>query len=122
MAAPGREVIVGVARDLQFGPAVLFGMGGVLVEALGDVSLRVVPLSGRDAEEMIDGIRGSVLLRGYRGGSPSDTASLRDLLLKVSDFAASHPEVGELDLNPVIVYEKGIAIVDARVVPAAGAK
>jgi len=122
MAAPGREVIVGVARDLQFGPAVLFGMGGVLVEALGDVSLRVVPLSGRDAEEMIDGIRGSVLLRGYRGGSPSDTASLRDLLLKVSDFAASHPEVEELDLNPVIVYEKGIAIVDARVVPAAGAK
>lgn len=122
MAAPGREVIVGVARDLQFGPAVLFGMGGVLVEALGDVSLRVVPLSGRDAEEMIDGIRGSILLRGYRGGSPSDTASLRDLLLKVSDFAASHPEVEELDLNPVIVYEKGIAIVDARVVPAAGAK
>ncbi|MBI5342866.1 MAG: acetate--CoA ligase family protein [Deltaproteobacteria bacterium] len=122
MAAPGREVIVGVARDLQFGPAVLFGMGGVLVEALGDVSLRVVPLSGRDAEEMIDRIRGSVLLRGYRGGSPSDTASLRDLLLKVSDFAASHPEVEELDLNPVIVYEKGIAIVDARVVPAAGAK
>lgn len=122
MAAPGREVIVGVTRDLQFGPAVMFGMGGVLVEALGDVSVRVVPLFGKDAEEMIAGIRGSRLLKGYRGGKPVDTGSLKELLLKVSDFAARHPDVAELDLNPVIVYEKGLAIVDARVVPAAKAK
>ena len=121
MAAPGHEVIVGVVRDLQFGPAVMFGMGGVLVEALGDVSVRVVPLSGNDAAEMIDGIRGARLLKGYRGGKPADTAALKDLLLKVSDFAARNPDVAELDLNPVIVYEKGLAIVDARVVPSDGA-
>lgn len=121
MAAPGREVIVGVVRDLQFGPAVMFGMGGVLVEALGDVSVRVVPLSGNDAAEMIDGIRGARLLKGFRGGKPADTAALKDLLLKVSDFAARNPDVAELDLNPVIVYEKGLSIVDARVVPSDGA-
>ena len=121
MAAPGREVIVGVVRDLQFGPAVMFGMGGVLVEALGDVSVRVVPLSRRDAEEMIAGIRGSMLLKGYRGGKPVDTASIRDLLLKVSGFAAANPDVAELDLNPVIVHEKGLSIVDARVIPTEGA-
>ncbi|MBF8257944.1 MAG: CoA-binding domain protein [Actinobacteria bacterium] len=121
MAAPGREVIVGVVRDLQFGPAVMFGMGGILVEALGDVSVRVVPLSGRDAEEMIAGIRGSMLLKGYRGGKPVDTASIRELLLKVSEFAAANPDVAELDLNPVIVHESGLSIVDARVIPAQGA-
>ncbi len=121
MAAPGREVIVGVVRDLQFGPAVMFGMGGVLVEALGDVSVRVVPLSHRDAEEMIAGIRGSMLLKGYRGGKPVDTVSIRDLLLKVSGFAEANPDVAELDLHPVIVHEKGLSIVDARVIPTQGA-
>lgn len=120
MAAPGREVIVGVVRDLQFGPAVMFGMGGVLVEALCDVSVRVVPLSERDAEEMIAGIRGSMLLKGYRGGKPVDTASIRELLLKVSEFAAANPDVAELDLNPVIVHESGLSIVDARVIPVEG--
>jgi acetyl-CoA synthetase (ADP-forming) len=118
MAAKGREVIVGVARDLQFGPAVMFGLGGVLVEALGDVSIRLAPMSGKDAAEMISEIRGAKLLAGFRGEKPADIASIRDLLLKVSEFAASRPDISELDLNPVIVYEKGIAIVDARIVPA----
>ncbi|MBI5575457.1 MAG: acetate--CoA ligase family protein [Deltaproteobacteria bacterium] len=118
MAQPGKEVIVGVARDLQFGPAVMFGMGGVLVEAMEDVSLRIVPLAKKDAEEMIAGIRGAKLLEGYRGGASSDTAAVRELLMKVSAFAADHPEMAELDLNPVIVHEKGVSIVDARVVPA----
>jgi acetyltransferase len=121
MAKAGREVIVGVVKDLQFGHAVMFGMGGVLVEALGDVSFRIVPLSGKDAAEMIDELRGIRLLHGYRGERPADVAAVRRLLLLVSDFVSRRPEIGELDLNPVIVHESGLQIVDARVVPAAGA-
>jgi acetyltransferase len=117
MAPAGREVIVGVVRDLQFGHAVMFGMGGVLVEALGDVSFRIVPLAEKDAAEMVDELRGNRLLRGYRGGKPADVGAIRRLLLQVSDFAARHPEIEELDLNPVIVHEKGLRIVDARVIP-----
>ena len=121
MAPPGREVIVGVVRDLQFGHAVMFGMGGILVEALGDVSFRIVPLAAKDAAEMVDEIRGARLLQGYRGGNPSDVGAIRRLLMQVSDFVARHPEIEELDLNPVIVHEKGLQIVDARVIPAGGA-
>jgi acetate---CoA ligase (ADP-forming) len=118
MASPGREVIVGVIRDLQFGHAVMFGMGGILVEALRDVSFRIVPFAEKDAAEMVDEIRGSRLLLGYRDGKPSDVGSIRRLLVQVSDFVARHPEIEELDLNPVIVHEKGLQIVDARVIPA----
>jgi acyl-CoA synthetase (NDP forming) len=116
MAPAGAEVIVGVVRDLQFGHAVMFGMGGVLVEALGDVSFRIVPLAEKDAAEMVSGIRGARLLHGYRGGKPADIGAIRRLLLQVSELAASRPEIEELDLNPVIVHEKGLQIVDARVV------
>jgi acyl-CoA synthetase (NDP forming) len=94
----------------------MFGMGGVLVEALGDVSFRIVPLAEKDAAEMVSGIRGARLLHGYRGGKPADIGAIRRLLLQVSEFAASRPEIEELDLNPVIVHEKGLQIVDARVV------
>jgi acetyltransferase len=118
MAPAGLEVIVGVIRDLQFGHAVMFGMGGILVEALADVSFRIVPLAERDAAEMIAEIRGNRLLHGYRGGKAADVGAIQRLLLQVSDFVARHPEIGELDLNPVIVHEKGLSIVDARVVPA----
>jgi acetyltransferase len=116
MAPAGAEVIVGVAKDLQFGHAVMFGMGGVLVEALGDVSFRIVPLAEKDAAEMVDGIRGARLLHGYRGAKPADVGAIRRLLLQVSEFVARRPEIEELDLNPVIVHEKGLQIVDARVV------
>ncbi len=116
MAPAGTEVIVGVVRDPQFGHAVMFGMGGVLVEALGDVSFRIVPLAEKDAAEMVAGIRGARLLHGYRGGKPSDVGAIRRLLLQVSEFVARRPEIEELDLNPVIVHEKGLQIVDARVV------
>ena len=116
MAPPGAEVIVGVVKDLQFGHAVMFGMGGVLVEALGDVTFRIVPLAEKDAAEMVDGIRGARLLHGYRGTKPADVGAIRRLLLQVSEFVARRPEIEELDLNPVIVHEKGLQIVDARVV------
>lgn len=121
MSRAGTEVIVGVVRDPQFGHAVMFGMGGVLVEALGDVSFRIVPLAEKDAEEMVDGIRGARLLRGYRGGKPADVGAIRRLLLQASEFVTRHPEIEELDLNPVIVHEKGLQIVDARVILAGGA-
>jgi acyl-CoA synthetase (NDP forming) len=122
MAPPGLEVVVGVTRDLQFGHAVMFGLGGVLVEILGDVAFRIVPLTETDAAEMIAEIRGAPVLRGVRGGKPADVAGLRHLLVQVSDLVMKHPEIGEMDLNPVIVYEKGLNIVDARVVPVDGSR
>ncbi len=117
MAPRGLEVVVGVTRDAQFGHAVMFGLGGVLVEVLGDVAFRVVPLTERDAAEMIAEIRGAQVLNGVRGGKPVDLTALRQLLVRVSDLVVKHPEIGEMDLNPVIVYEKGLRVVDARVIP-----
>ncbi len=120
MAPPGLEVVVGVTRDLQFGHAVLFGLGGVLVELLGDVAFRIVPLTEKDAAEMIVEIRGAQVLRGVRGGKPADVAALGQLIVQVSELVAKRPEIEEMDLNPVIVYEEGLRIVDARVVPVTG--
>jgi acyl-CoA synthetase (NDP forming) len=116
MAPPGHEIIVGVTRDLQFGHAVMFGMGGTLVEVLRDVSFRIVPFSEKDAAEMIGETRGAKLLNGVRGGKPADVAALRKLLVQISDLVARHEEIDEMDLNPVIVHEKGLTVVDARVV------
>jgi acyl-CoA synthetase (NDP forming) len=121
MARSGLEVIVGVVRDLQFGHAVMFGMGGVLVEAMRDVSFRIVPFTDKDASEMVGDIRGSRLLHGFRGSKPSDVGAVGRLLVQVSEFVSRHPEIEELDMNPVIVHEKGLQIVDARVVPVRGA-
>jgi acyl-CoA synthetase (NDP forming) len=116
MSAPGREVIIGVTKDLQFGHAVMFGLGGIMVEVMKDVSFRIVPLSGKDAAEMISEIRGARALEGVRGRKPADVAAVRDLLVRVSDLVARHPGIEEMDLNPVIVHEKGLVVADARVV------
>jgi acetate---CoA ligase (ADP-forming) len=116
MARSGHEIIVGVTRDLQFGHAVMFGMGGTLVEVLRDVSFRIVPFSAKEAAEMIDETRGAKLLAGVRGSRPADVPALRRLLVEVSDLVARHGEIDEMDLNPVIVHEKGLTVVDARVV------
>ena len=116
MAASGHEIIVGVTRDLQFGHAVMFGMGGTLVEVLRDVSFRIVPFSEKDAAEMIDETRGAKVLQGGRGGRPADVSALRRLLVQVSGLVARHGEIEEMDLNPVIVHENGLTVVDARVV------
>ena len=105
-----------MTRDLQFGHAVMFGMGGTLVEVLRDVSFRIVPFSERDAAEMIGETRGAKLLGGVRGGRPADVAALRRLLVAISDLVARHREIDEMDLNPVLVHEKGLTVVDARVV------
>jgi acetyltransferase len=116
MAATGLEIIVGVTRDLQFGHAVMFGLGGTLVEIFHDVAFRIVPFSEEDAAEMIGETRGAKLLEGVRGGRPADVAALRRLLVQVSGLVTRHPEIDEMDLNPVLVHEKGLTIVDSRVV------
>ena len=105
MAVGGVETIVGMTRDALFGPVVLFGLGGVAVELLRDVSVRVAPLTDRDAEEMVHGIRSFPLLEGYRGAPPANTESLLDLLHRVSRMVTELPEILELDLNPVLVFQ-----------------
>jgi acetate---CoA ligase (ADP-forming) subunit beta len=116
MAPTGIEVIIGMSKDIQFGPVLMFGLGGVLVEVLKDVSFRVAPLEERDAREMIKEIKGYPVLEGYRGQEKADIPSLIDLLLKVSRFVEHHPEIKELDLNPVFLYETGALVIDARVI------
>jgi acyl-CoA synthetase (NDP forming) len=116
MAHPGIEVIIGMTKDEQFGPVLMFGLGGILVEVLKDVSFRIVPLTKRDANQMIREIKGYPLLEGYRGQEPADIPFLEALILKVSDFIDKNPEIKELDLNPVFAYKDGAVAVDARVI------
>ncbi|MFC1964591.1 acetate--CoA ligase family protein [Chloroflexota bacterium] len=116
MVRPGVEVIIGMSKDSQFGPVLMFGLGGVWVEILKDVSFRISPLAKKDAEEMIKEIKGYPLLTGYRGQEPVDVSELEDYLLKVSHFVEQNPAVKELDLNPVVAYSDGAVAVDARVV------
>jgi len=116
MAEQGIEVIVGVSTDPQFGPVLMFGLGGVLVEVLKDVAFRVIPITPRDARQMVREIQGYPLLEGYRGQEPADVGALEELLLNLSQFVEQHPEIVELDLNPVFAYPKGALAVDARIV------
>ena len=116
MAAPGTEVILGITQDQQFGPVLMFGLGGVFVEVLKDVAFRVVPLEPRDASEMIREIQGFPVLEGFRGAEPADLAAIERMLLQLSEFAEAHPEVAELDLNPVFARADGAVAVDARIV------
>jgi acyl-CoA synthetase (NDP forming) len=116
MARQGVEVIIGMSKDAQFGPVLMFGLGGVLVEILKDVSFRIVPLVKRDAREMVREIKGFPLLQGYRGSEPVDIENLENMLLKVSEFIEKTPEVKELDLNPIFAYKDGAVAVDARVI------
>ena len=116
MARPGIEVIIGINRDAQFGPVLMFGLGGIWVEVLQDVSLRVTPVTRRDASEMIKEIKGYRMLTGYRAQPPANLAGLEDMLLAVSEFAVKYPMVKELDLNPVIASPEDAVAADARVV------
>lgn len=116
MAEKGLEVIIGAVRDPQFGPVVMFGLGGVLVEIFRDVSFRVTPLTEADALAMVEEIKSAPLLKGYRGDSPKDTQALVQALLTVSQVMEENPQIKEIDLNPVFVYEKGIVAVDARII------
>ncbi len=120
MAKQGTEVIVGMTTDPQFGPVMMFGLGGIMVEVLKDVSFRLVPLEDKDASQMIDEIKGRPVLQGVRGQPPADIEALKSTILKVSQFVEKNPEVRELDLNPVFAYPDGAVAVDARIVVSEG--
>ncbi len=116
MATPSTEIIIGAMRDPQFGATIMFGLGGVMVEIMKDVSFRVTPLTISDAESMIKEIRSIKALEGVRGFPKADLSAIVDTLLKISVIMLDYPEIEEIDLNPIIVYEKGCRIVDARFV------
>jgi acetyltransferase len=116
MARKGTEVIIGVIRDPIFGPVLMFGLGGIFVEILEDVAFRAIPLSRHDATSMVEQIKARKVLKGVRGEAAVDKGALVDLLLKVSSIVEAYPELAELDLNPVMAYDDGYAIVDARII------
>jgi acyl-CoA synthetase (NDP forming) len=110
----GLEVVIGATKDAQFGPVLMFGMGGVWVEFLKDVSFRLIPVEPADAEEMIREVKGYSLLQGFRG-KRADIETLRDILLNVSSLVSRHPEIAEIDLNPVITSPSGSVAADVRI-------
>jgi acetyl-CoA synthetase (ADP-forming) len=116
MAPNGTEVIVGSTKDPTFGPTLMFGLGGIFVEILKDVSFRLAPITKTDAEEMVKEIKAYKILEGARGMPPADQETIVDILLATSKMLMECPEIKELDMNPVLVYEKGAKIVDARVI------
>jgi acetate---CoA ligase (ADP-forming) len=115
MAPPGVELIVGVVHDHSFGPVLACGAGGTTAELIRDVAVRITPVSDLDAHEMVRSLRTFPLLDGYRGAAPCDVAAVEDVLLRVSAMVGAHPEIEELDLNPLIAGPDGATIVDARV-------
>jgi acyl-CoA synthetase (NDP forming) len=115
MAQPGTELIIGMVRDAQFGPTIMFGMGGVFVELFKDVSFRIAPFDKEVALDMIKETKGYRVLQGMRGEKPKDITSLVELLVQVSQLAARYPQIKEIDLNPIRVYENGYSILDARI-------
>ncbi|MBI4713055.1 MAG: acetate--CoA ligase family protein, partial [Planctomycetes bacterium] len=111
----GKEVIIGMSTDAQFGPLIMFGLGGIYVEILKDVAFRLAPLTGSDADEMIREIRAYKLLTGVRGEEPADINAIKETLMAVSDLVVAFPEILELDINPLKVFSKGVVALDARV-------
>jgi len=119
MGEPGVELIAGTFRDERFGAMVMVGLGGILVEVVKDTAIALAPIGGRDASAMLARLRGFGILRGVRGRPGADIDAIVALLGTVSGIAASHPEIAEMDLNPIVAYEDGLAILDARIVLAA---
>ena len=115
---PAREVVIGMIHDKTFGPTVMFGLGGVWVDVMKDVNFRLAPLTREDALEMISEVKGYALLLGTRGSPPADIEALADIIQKVGQLAVEVPEIVEIDLNPVFVFDKdkGAIAVDARIV------
>jgi len=116
MAHPGLEIIIGMKKDDQFGPVLMFGLGGIFVEVLKDVSFRITPVTGKNAREMIREIKGYPLLHGYRGQESVSISSLEQIIVKVSKLVERNTQIRELDLNPIFAYRDGAIAVDARVI------
>lgn len=116
MAPPGREVIVGVVKDKQFGPVVMFGLGGIFVEVFKDVVFRVAPIDREEAREMIDEIKGLAILQGVRGEKPVDFNLLSEAISNISQLAIDFPQIEQLDINPVCLYPEKIYALDIRII------
>ena len=116
MAAEGVEVIIGTKYDDQFGPVIMYGLGGIMVEILKDVAFRVIPLSPSGARKMIEETKSFPILNGSRGKPPLDKKAIAKLLQLCSEMVVAYPQIAEMDLNPVIVHQEGLSIVDARVI------
>ncbi|HPE71800.1 MAG TPA: acetate--CoA ligase family protein, partial [Candidatus Competibacter sp.] len=116
MVPKGVEVIIGVSRDPIFGPVMMFGLGGIFVEILEDIAFRSIPLSRQDAESMVNQIKARKILEGARGAAGVSKAALVELILKVANLIEAHPEIAEIDLNPLMAYPDGYAVVDARMI------
>jgi acyl-CoA synthetase (NDP forming) len=116
MAPSGIEVIVGGIRDPQFGQTVMFGLGGIFVEVFKDVTFRVAPVAREEAEEMLREIRGYQILKGYRGMPKADEGALIAIIQRTSDLLMDFPNISQMDLNPIMAYERGAMVVDAKIV------
>jgi acetyltransferase len=118
MVRKGRELLVGVSRDPQFGPLIVFGMGGIYVEVLRDVAFRLAPISRQEAYSQVRGIRTYQLLQGVRGEAAADVAYVEEVLLRVSQLVTDFPEIVEMDINPLVVHPQGegAVVVDARII------
>jgi acyl-CoA synthetase (NDP forming) len=120
MARPGVELIAGIVRDEHFGPLIVAGLGGIFVEVFKDTAFRLAPIDRREAKAMLEELRGAAILHGARGGKPIDFAAVSDLLVRLSEFAARRSDLKEMDLNPVVAYEQGVKVLDARLLLANG--
>ncbi|MCK5541643.1 MAG: acetate--CoA ligase family protein [Desulfobacterales bacterium] len=116
MAQKGLEIIIGTKTDEQFGPVIMYGLGGIMVEIMKDVTFWVLPVSQTSIKKMLGGTRSSVLLDGVRGHKGYDKKSLKKLISMCSELIESYPEIEEMDLNPVLLYEEGLDVVDARII------
>jgi acetate---CoA ligase (ADP-forming) len=117
MVQPGREVIIGMTRDIQFGPLIMFGLGGIYVNILKDVSFRLAPISVQDASEMITETKSYALLRGVRGERSADINSVVNTVLKISQMVMDFEDINEIDINPLFAYErdKGVLALDVKI-------
>ena len=116
MAPQSTEIIVGAIKDSQFGQTIMFGLGGIFVEVLKDVNFRIAPLTADDAKEMITQLKAYPLLKGFRNTPPADINALISILCSTSRLVMEHPEIKELDLNPVMAYPNGAKTIDARII------
>lgn len=115
-APKGKEVIIGITYDRTFGHMIMFGLGGIYVEVLKDVSFRIVPVGPDEARVMISEIRSFPVLQGARGEKPADLDAIITAILRLSEFASDFSMIHELDINPLVVYEKGLIALDARII------
>ena len=118
MAAKGQEVIVGMRRDATFGPMIMFGMGGTMVELLKDINFKIAPLSHDDIQDMIDSTIAGRLLKGFRGSKPGDKNAVVDVIARLSQLAIDNPQIDEIEINPLIVYPdgEGVVALDSRAI------